>query len=63
MSKIEAYGVKGMQSKPWRKVFKSDEALDAWVEKTGAEIHGTRELCGYCGDDRHSEDDCPNVNR
>ncbi len=26
---IEAYGVKGMKSTPWRKTFKSIEALNA----------------------------------
>jgi hypothetical protein len=41
---IEAYGVKGMKSTPWRKTFKSAEALDAWVEKHGAEVYGIREL-------------------
>lgn len=42
-AKIEAYGVKGMNSKPWRKVFKNVEALNAWLEKNDAEVHGTRE--------------------
>jgi hypothetical protein len=41
---IEAYGVKGMKSTPWRKTFKSAEALNAWVEKHGAEVHGVREI-------------------
>jgi hypothetical protein len=41
---IEAYGVKGMKSTPWRKTFKSAEALNAWVEKHGAEVHGIREI-------------------
>lgn len=41
---IEAYGVKGMNSIPWRKTFKSIEALNAWIEKTGAEVHGVREI-------------------
>jgi hypothetical protein len=41
---IEAYGVKGMKSTPWRKTFKSAEALDAWVEKHGAKVYGIREL-------------------
>jgi type II secretory pathway component PulM len=41
---IEAHGVKGMKSTPWRKTFKSIEALNAWVEKTGAEIYAIREI-------------------
>ena len=41
---IEAYGVKGMKSTPWRKCFKSTEALNAWAEKNGAEIYAIREL-------------------
>jgi len=41
---IEAHGVKGMKSTPWRKCFKSTEALNAWVEKNGAEIYAIREL-------------------
>ncbi len=39
---VEAYGVKGMKSTPWRKVFKSVEAMQKWVEANDAEIHGTR---------------------
>lgn len=44
--KIEAYGVYGMKSKPWRKTFKNQAALEAWLEKNegNVEIHGTREL-------------------
>jgi type II secretory pathway component PulM len=41
---IQAYGVKGMKSTPWQKTFKSVEALNAWVEKNGAEVHGIREI-------------------
>jgi type II secretory pathway component PulM len=41
---IEAHGVKGMKSTPWRKTFKSIEALNAWVEKIGAEIYAIREI-------------------
>ena len=41
---IEAHGVKGMKSTPWRKAFKSIESLNAWVEKNGAEIYAIREL-------------------
>lgn len=42
--KVEAYGVKGIKGTPWRKIFKSYEALQAWVEKNDAEVHGTREI-------------------
>jgi hypothetical protein len=41
---IEAHGVKGMKSTPWRKTFKSVEALNAWVEKNGAEVYGILEI-------------------
>lgn len=41
---IEAYGVKGMKSTPWRKTFKSVEALNAWIEKSGAEVYAIREI-------------------
>ena len=41
---IEAHGVKGMKSTPWRKTFKSVEALNAWVDKNGAEVYGIREI-------------------
>ena len=30
---IEAYGVKGVASKPWRRTFKSRETLVAWLDK------------------------------
>jgi hypothetical protein len=41
---IEAYGVRGMKSTPWRKTFKSIEALNAWVEKNDAEVYAIREM-------------------
>ena len=43
---IEAHGVHGMKSKPWRKTFKNQAALDAWLEKNegNVEVHGTREV-------------------
>jgi|AACY02.7.fsa_nt_gi hypothetical protein len=41
---IEAHGVKGMNSTPWRKKFKSVEALNAWIEKNDAEVHAVREI-------------------
>lgn len=41
---IEAYGVKGMMSKSWRKTFRTVEAMCKWVEIHDAEIIGTRHL-------------------
>lgn len=46
MEKVEAYGVKGMKSTPWRKVFKSIEAVFVWAEKNGAEVYGVRPVEG-----------------
>lgn len=40
---IEAHGVKGMNSTPWRKTFPSAEHLNKWAEKNSAEVHATRE--------------------
>jgi hypothetical protein len=39
---IEAHGVKGMKSTPWRKTFRNAAALNAWCEKNSAVVHGTR---------------------
>jgi len=39
---IEGYGVKGLNSTKWRRVFKSVEAMNKWAEKNDAEVHGTR---------------------
>ncbi|CAB4129536.1 hypothetical protein UFOVP116_34 [uncultured Caudovirales phage] len=41
---IEAYGVRGMNSKQWRKTFKSQAAFDAWLKLNDGdvEVHGTR---------------------
>lgn len=44
MKKIEAYGVKGMQSKPWVRTFASAEALCKWAEKNDATVYGVREV-------------------
>jgi hypothetical protein len=41
---IEAYGVKGMDSKRWRRAFRSIEALEKWCEDNDAEIYGTRDV-------------------
>lgn len=43
---VEAYGVKGLKSKQWRKTFKSMEALHRWAEKNDAEIYATRKVEG-----------------
>ena len=41
---VEAHGIKGFSRTPWRKTFKSTEAMLAWAEKYDAEIYGTRDL-------------------
>ena len=41
---IEAYGVKGLKSAPWRREFKDVDAMLAWAEKNDADIRGTRDL-------------------
>ena len=41
---IEAYGVKGMKSTPWRKTFVSVQALNDWAEFNDAQVQGTRDL-------------------
>jgi hypothetical protein len=40
--RIEAYGVKGMNSRPWRRTFKDADALMTWCEKNDAEVYGQR---------------------
>lgn len=42
--KIEAYGVKGMTSKQWRKVFKNAAAMEKWCDDHDAEVHGTTKV-------------------
>jgi len=44
--RIEAHGVKGMKSTPWRKTFKSQKHFEDWQEKDGgnSEVHGFKEL-------------------
>jgi hypothetical protein len=39
--KVEAYGVKGMKSLRWRKIFKNLDAMNKWVEENDAEVHAT----------------------
>ena len=42
---IEAHGIRGMKSTPWRKTFKSHEHLSDWADKNDSvEVHGTRDL-------------------
>lgn len=43
---IEAHGVRGMRSTRWRRTFRSAEALSAFIERTGAEVHATRVIPG-----------------
>lgn len=40
--RIEAYGVKGMKSRPWRRTFNDSDALLTWCEKNDAEVYGQR---------------------
>jgi hypothetical protein len=39
---IEAYGVKGLQSRSWRRTFATAEQLTAWCERHDAEVRGQR---------------------
>jgi hypothetical protein len=41
---VEAHGIKGINSKVWRKTFKSIEQAYEWAEKNDAEIYATRDL-------------------
>jgi hypothetical protein len=43
---IEAYGVRGVNSKKWKKTFKSQEAFEKWLDqnKRDVEVSGTREV-------------------
>jgi len=43
-ARIEAYGSKGMQNRPWRRTFASAEKLDAWCERNDAVVLGTRRV-------------------
>lgn len=51
---VEAYGVFGMKSRPWRKKFKSQQAFERWLDANegNVEVHGTRE---YNLDDTFNE--------
>jgi hypothetical protein len=41
-ARIEAYGVKGLQSRSWRRTFTSAEQLTAWCERHDAAVLGQR---------------------
>jgi hypothetical protein len=41
---IEAHGVKGMKSTPWRKTFKHEDHLNDWADKNDAKVRGTRDV-------------------
>jgi len=45
---VEAHGVKGMNSTPWRKTFPSRSHYQKWLEKNDVEVHGER----YAEDDK-----------
>lgn len=42
---IEAHGVKGMKSTPWKKTFKSQKHFEEWLDKNSGDVdvHGTRD--------------------
>ena len=44
--KIEAYGVRGMNSRSWRKTFKNQDSFEIWLDKNegDVEVRGTREV-------------------
>lgn len=46
VKRVEAHGVKGMKSTPWRKEFKSEEHFAQWAEKDGGDhqVLGVREM-------------------
>ncbi len=39
---IEAYGVKGLQSRSWRRTFATAEQFTAWCERHDAAVRGQR---------------------
>jgi len=45
-ARIEAYGVKGMKSRPWRRTFKDAAALLAWCEENDAQVYAQRDADG-----------------
>lgn len=42
--KLEAYGVKGVKSRPWSRTFRNADHLARWCEENDAEVQGTREV-------------------
>ena len=40
--RIEAYGMKGLKNRPWRRTFANAEKLLAWCEANDAIVLGTR---------------------
>jgi hypothetical protein len=49
ITKIEAYGVSGMKSRPWRRLFASQAAFERWLDSPAAEnvsLHGVRDVEG-----------------
>jgi hypothetical protein len=44
--RIEAYGVKGLRSRTWRRVFADAETLIDWCERNDAVVYGTRRVDG-----------------
>lgn len=43
-NQIEGYGVRGFDSRRWRRKFVDEEAMRKWADKHDVEIHGTRHL-------------------
>lgn len=41
---IEAYGIRGLKNTSWRKQFRNEDALCAWLERNDAVTHGVRFL-------------------
>jgi hypothetical protein len=42
--RIEAHGIRGMDRRPWQKIFKNVAALESWCDKFDAEVYGTRDV-------------------
>lgn len=65
---IEAYGVHGMKSKQWRKIFKNQTAFEKWLDKNegNVEVYGTREVEESLEEDdlveTHTSDESPVYN-
>lgn len=54
---VEVHGVQGMNSKPFRKTFKTQEAYEKWYDKNegNVEVHGYRELESSGGKAKETE--------